>query len=92
MWNITNAKKPFAGQASRDDSREPVIDASDDKLSYLLQFASWVKLWQSKTVSSLSKETSTAVHQTSIALVACAYQTHDHREKLQVCIIGSILI
>ena len=41
-------------------------------LSYLLQFASWVKLWRSKTVSSLSKETSTAVHQTSIALVALA--------------------
>ena len=42
MWDITNAKTPFAGQASRDDSqsREPVTDASDDKLSYLLQFAS----------------------------------------------------
>ena len=72
MWNITNVKTPFAGQASRDDSREPVTDASDDKLSYVLQFASWVKLWQSKTVSSLSKDTSTAVHQTSIALVALA--------------------
>ena len=42
MWDITNAKTPFASQASRDDSqsREPVTDASDDKLSYLLQFAS----------------------------------------------------
>ena len=72
MWNITNTNAPFAGQASRDDSREPVTDASDDKLSCLLQFASWVKLWQSKTVSSLSKETSTAVYQTSIVLVALA--------------------
>ena len=42
MWNITNVKESFAGQASRDDSREPVTDAPDDKLSCLLQFASWV--------------------------------------------------
>ena len=70
MWNTTDVKTRFTGQASRDDSLEPVTDASDDKLSCLLQFASWVKLWQNKTVSFLSKETSTAVHQTSIALVA----------------------
>ena len=60
MWNRNNVKTRFAGQASRDDSVEPVTDASDDKLSYLLQFASGVKQWQNKTVSSLSKETSTA--------------------------------
>ena len=69
MWNITNVKTVYAGHAKRDDTRQPVADVTDDKLEYLLHFASWVKDWSSKNVLSLSSQTSTAVHQTCTALV-----------------------
>ena len=69
MWNITNVKTVYAGHAKRDDTRQPVADVTDDKLEYLLHFASWVKDWSSKNVLSLSSQTSTAVHQTYTALV-----------------------
>ena len=55
MWNIINVKTVNAGQAKRDDTRQPVADVTDDKLEYLLHFASWVKDLSSKNVLSLSQ-------------------------------------
>ena len=72
MWNITNVKTVYAGQVKRDGTREPVTGVTDDKLEYLLHFASWVKDWSSKAVSYLSRQLSTAVQQTCTALVGLA--------------------
>ena len=80
MWNITNVKTVYAGQAKRDDTRQPVADVTDDKLEYLLHFASWVKDWSSKTVSSLSSQTSTAVQQTCTSLVGLARHMLIHNQ------------
>ena len=80
MWNITNVKTIYAGQAKVDDTRQPVADVTDDKLEYLLQFASWVKDCSSKTVSSLSSQTSTAIHQTCTALVGLARHMLIHNQ------------
>lgn len=72
MWNITNVKTPKVGQKKRDNSRQPIREASDENLLYLLEFAAWVKEWSDQTKLSLTKETTTAVHQTCTALVELA--------------------
>jgi hypothetical protein len=72
LWNITNVKTPNVGQKKRDDSRQPIREPTDENLLYLLEFAAWVKEWRGQTKLSLTKETTTAVHQTCTALVELA--------------------
>ena len=57
MWNITNVKSPGIGKAKRDSTREPIEECSAEQLDYLLNFASWIKDWNSKTTRSLTIQT-----------------------------------
>ena len=73
MWNITNVKSPGIGKAKRDSIREPIEECSAEQLDYLLNFASWIKDWNSKTTRSLTIQTYTlAVYQTCRVLVEVA--------------------
>ena len=72
MWNITNIKTPKIDQNKMIDSRQPIRKPADKNLPNLLEFAAWVKEWNSQTKLSLTHQTTTAVYQTCTALVELA--------------------
>ena len=71
-WNILNVKTPYLGQKKRDLTREPITSVDDWKLSFLLDFQAWLDSWEKSRKKGLTKETFTAMKQTSGAIVPLA--------------------
>ena len=51
MWNVLNVSSPSLGKHKRDIFKDPVKSPDDWKLDFLLEFASFVNMWEKSQVS-----------------------------------------
>ena len=74
MWNIINIKPPHAGFRTNDPDRYPFQHKSDDRLQYLSKAATTFKRMDNsrkgRRLHSLTSDTSNALHQTLLGIVA----------------------
>jgi hypothetical protein len=89
LWKITNVKTPAKGYHKRDLSQDPVTSVADWKLSFLLEFATYLEDWERSNMPGLSRETFLALKQTISAFVPlCRYLLSEHGFKY--ILLGSI--
>ena len=72
MWNILNVKTTSAGRRLNDPDREPITDANDPRLSFLVEIAhcfNEMKSTYTHRVRSLTDDTSNALYLTLTGLV-----------------------
>ena len=74
MWNIINIKSPHAGFRTNDPDRYPFRHKSNDRLQYLSKAATTFKRMDNSSKGrrwhSLTSDTSNALHQTRLGIVA----------------------
>ncbi|KAH9384587.1 hypothetical protein HPB48_026596 [Haemaphysalis longicornis] len=70
-WDIVNVKTPLKGQRLRDPFQEPISALNCHQIDYLNKIVDWLDYWQSlkHDAGQLTRETHTALHHTSHALV-----------------------
>ena len=71
MWNIINVKNPSKGYHKRCCYMDPIKNSSDWKLTKLEEFYNLIDKWESSGNMGLTKETFSAVKQTSSAMIQC---------------------
>lgn len=79
LWNVLNVKTSSKGKHKRDYTQDPVRSSLDWKLTFLREFAAFVKRWEESAKPGLSKETFLALRHTCEALADCASFLLDRR-------------
>ena len=64
FWNILNVRSPRVGEMKRDVNLLPFTSVSDDRLTFLRQFTTFLVNWRDTSLAGLSKETNEAAQQT----------------------------
>ncbi|KAG1650685.1 THAP domain-containing protein 1 [Nymphon striatum] len=75
LWSIINVKNKSVGKFKRDPYREPIMTVTDGRLTYLYDFANFLKRWQQNKNCCLTKETFTVMHHMCVTLpqIACYF-------------------
>ncbi|KAG1652170.1 Organic cation transporter protein [Nymphon striatum] len=75
LWSIINVKNKSVGKFKRDPYREPITTVTDGRLTYLYDFANFLKRWQQNKKFCLTKETFTVMHHMCVTLpqIACYF-------------------
>ena len=68
-WHIVNVKQSFKGLHKRDSLSLPISDCSDERLQFLVSFADWLHEWGTCDNGCLTRQTSRALHHTTLTLV-----------------------
>ncbi|KAG1660094.1 hypothetical protein GQR58_022184 [Nymphon striatum] len=68
LWSIINVKNKSVGKFKRDPYREPITTVTDGRLTYLYDFANFLKRWQQNKNFCLTKETFTVMHHMCVTL------------------------
>ena len=72
LWNVVNVKSSCKGKHKREISMDPVRSSQDWKLSFLREFADFLKRWEAPGNAGLTRETFLALRHTCLALADCA--------------------
>jgi len=80
LWNVLNVKTSSKGKHKRDYTQDPVRSSLDWKMTFLREFAAFVKRWEESAKPRLSKETFLALRHTCEALAGCASFLLDRRD------------
>ncbi|KAG1673829.1 MFS-type transporter SLC18B1 [Nymphon striatum] len=75
LWSIINVKNKSVGKFKRDPYREPIMTVTDGRLTYLYDFANFLKIWQQNKNFCLTKVTFTVMHHMCVTLpqIACYF-------------------
>lgn len=72
LWNVLNVKHSSKGKQKREISMDPVRSSMDWKLTFLREFAEFLKRWEANSRQGLTRETFLALRHTCLAMTDCA--------------------
>ena len=71
-WNVMNVKTRSKGRHKRDATMDPVHSSTDEKLTFLREFADFVRRWEQSKKPGLTRETFLALRHSCLAPADCA--------------------